>query len=106
MRIRNILILTVLLSAGWAFAETPLLQSEQNKIQNKTDVRQIQITPQGDSYVLEGLANSVAQKNEAAEIAHDDLKANIVNNIVVSKGDRTDQEINLDVLERIQSKTA
>ena len=105
MGTRSILILTILLLAGWGFAGVSV-QDEMNKIQERSKIQQLQITPQGDSYLIEGRARTLADKDEAAKTAHKDLKANIINNIIVSKGDRTDEDLNLDVLERIASQTA
>jgi len=82
------------------------LDEVRNKIQKETQIDRLQVTPQGGSVVLQGEATTLKDAVEAQEIANHILKKKVVNQINVAETQKTDQQINLEVVDRIRSRAA
>jgi osmotically-inducible protein OsmY len=92
-----------LLFAGSAFAASDLNKVIE-KINDKTDIQELDVRMEDNKVVLEGRTRLLKQKMEAEKIARKELKKEISNNIIVSTVERSDEEITLDVVERIRRK--
>lgn len=94
--------LTLLIAGSvWAASD---FNDVMSKINDKTAVEQLQLRSEESKVVLEGRANLLKDKVEAEAIAKKELKKDVVNNIVVSSSTRSDEEITVDVVDKIRKK--
>ena len=52
--------------------------------------------------ILEGVASNLKDKYEAEKIAKKEMKSDVVNNIAITGGNKTDEEIGVDVVAKIR----
>lgn len=102
----KMLYVVIALLAACSFALAADLTEVQNKIRDEANIEQLQLRQEGGKVVLEGTASTLKDKHEAGKIAKEDLDTDVTNNIAVSDMQRTDEEITLDVIDRIRKKSA
>ena len=92
--------------AGFSAADSSL-QEVQHKINDKTKIEQLQVRQDQGKVVLEGLANTLSDKQKAEDIAKKEMKNSAVENqIALRSSEKSDSEITLDVLARIKAKSS
>jgi len=107
MKIKILLLVlaTLTLQANLLLAETSF-DTVRNKISEKTSIQYLDLREEQGRVVLEGRAGTLKDKMEAEKIAKDKLKKDVVNNIILADSQKTDREITLDVVAKIQHKSA
>ncbi len=105
MRLKTQFLLPALLISGTVLAASTFGNLE-NKILEKTRIEQFTITQDKDHVLLEGRATVLKDKVEAEKIARHELKTDVVNHIQLNENEKSDREITLDVVSRIQGKTS
>ncbi len=105
MRFVKKILLTVsaLLAAGTLVLGADL-NEVQNKINKEANIDRLQLRSEEGRVVLEGTAARLKDKYEAEKIAKKQLKTDVVNNIIVSGSNRSDEEITVDVIAKIRGK--
>jgi hyperosmotically inducible protein len=103
MRCVKKIMLTVsaLLAAG-ALVFGADLNEVQNKIQKEANINQLQVRSEDGKIILEGVASRLKDKYEAEKVAKKELKSDVVNHIAVAGGNRSDEEIAVDVVAKIR----
>jgi hyperosmotically inducible protein len=103
MRCVKKIMLTVsaLLAAG-ALVFGADLNQVQSKIQKEANINQLQVRSEDGKVVLEGVASNLKDKYEAEKVAKKELKTDVVNKIAVTGGNRSDEEIGVDVVAEIR----
>jgi osmotically-inducible protein OsmY len=100
------LYVVIALLAACSFALAADLTEVQNKITEEANIDQLQLRQEGGKVVLQGTASTLKDKYEAEKIAKKGLKAEVSNNIQVAGMQRSDEEITVDVIDRIKRKSA
>jgi osmotically-inducible protein OsmY len=95
------LTVSVLLAAG-ALVLGADLNDVQNKIQKEANIHQLQLRTEDGKVILEGVASSLKDKYEAEKIAKKEMKSDVVNNIAITGGNKTDEDIGVDVVAKIR----
>jgi hyperosmotically inducible periplasmic protein len=99
------LFLLMLLAAS-VFAATPNPGEVQNKIIKKTQIENLQIHITNGGVMLDGTAQLLKDKMKAAEIARKEYAGqNVIDNIKVQPIQKTDAEINFDVINLIRERS-
>jgi osmotically-inducible protein OsmY len=104
MRCVKKMMLTVaaLLAAGTLVLGADL-NEVQNKIQKEANINQLQLRSEDGKIILEGVASRLKDKYEAEKVAKKELKTDVINNIAVTgAGNRSDEEIGVDVVAKIR----
>lgn len=105
MRMKTQCLLLALLISGTVLAASTFGNLE-NKILEKTRIEQLAITQDNGHVLLEGRATVLKDKIEAENIARRELKTDIVNHIQLSGNVKSDRELTLDVVSRIQGRSS
>jgi len=100
---RVLLTISALLAVGTLVLGADL-NEVQNKISDEAKIDRLQLRSEDGKVVLEGTAVRLKDKYEAEKIAKKQLKTDVVNNIVVSGPNRSDQEITVDVIAKIRNR--
>jgi osmotically-inducible protein OsmY len=101
----KMLFVVVTLLAACSFALAADLTEVQEKIRDKANIEQLQMREDGDKIILEGAAATLKDKYEAEKIVKKELKKDVENKIEVSGAiQRTDEEITIDVVDRIRKE--
>jgi osmotically-inducible protein OsmY len=98
------LTVSVLLAAG-ALVLGADLNEVQNKIQKDANINQLQVRSEDGKVILEGVASSLKDKYEAEKIAKKEMKSDVVNNIAITGGNKTDEDIGVDVVAKIRQES-
>jgi osmotically-inducible protein OsmY len=96
----------IALLAACSFALAADLTEVQNKIRDEANIEQLQLRQESGKVVLQGTASTLKDKYEAEKIAKKGLKTEVTNNIEVADMQRSDQEITINVIDRIRKKSA
>jgi osmotically-inducible protein OsmY len=81
------------------------LNEVQNKIHKETNINQLQVRTEDGKVILEGVASSLKDKYEAEKIAKKEMKSDVVNNIAITGGNKTDEDIGVDVVAKIRQES-
>ncbi|MCI0444526.1 BON domain-containing protein [bacterium] len=81
------------------------LNEVQNKIQKDTNINQLQVRTEDGKVILEGVASSLKDKYKAEKIAKKEMKSDVVNNIAITGGNKTDEDIGVDVVAKIRQES-
>lgn len=95
------LTVSALLAAG-ALVLGADLNEVQNKIQKEANINQLQVRTEDGKVILEGVASNLKDKYEAEKIAKKEMKSDVVNNIGITGGNKTDEAIGVDVVAKIR----
>lgn len=96
----------LMLLAGTLFAATQNPESLRNKIMDKTQIQNLQIQPTNNGIILEGTAPLLKYKMKAEEIVRKEYKdQSVINNIQIQPIQKSDEEINVDVINYIREKS-
>ncbi|MCI0616940.1 BON domain-containing protein [bacterium] len=98
------LTVSALLAAG-ALVLGADLNEVQNKIQKDTNINQLQVRTEDGKVILEGVASSLKDKYKAEKIAKKEMKSDVVNNIAITGGNKSDEEIGVDVVAKIRQES-
>src|SRR5580765_1668139 len=95
------LTVSALLAAGTLVLGADL-NEVQNKIQKDANINQLQVRTEEGKVILEGVASNLKDKYEAEKIAKKEMKSDVVNNIAITSGNKTDEDIGVDVVAKIR----
>ncbi len=95
------LTVSALLAAG-ALVLGADLNEVQNKIQKEANINQLQVRTEDGKVILEGVASNLKDKYDAEKIAKKAMKSDVVNNIAITSGNKTDEDIGVDVVAKIR----
>lgn len=95
------LTVSALLAAGTLVLGADL-NEVQNKIQKEANINQLQVRSEDGKVVLEGVASNLKDKYDAEKIAKKEMKSDVVNNIAITSGNKTDEDIGVDVVAKIR----
>jgi osmotically-inducible protein OsmY len=95
------LTVSALLAAGTLVLGADL-NEVQNKIQKEADINQLQVRAEDGKVILEGVASNLKDKYKAEKIAKKEMKSDVVNNIAITGGNKTDEDIGVDVVSKIR----
>ncbi len=78
------------------------LNAVQDKIQKEANINQLQVRTEDGKVILEGVASNLKDKYDAGKIAKKAMKSDVVNNIAITSGNKTDEDIGVDVVAKIR----
>ena len=102
---RTLFIVLILLTHE-LFAISGSLTDVKNKIEDKAQIENAQIRKENGRIILDGVASTLWDKNQAEKIASKEFKAPIVNDIALKSITKSDRQLALDVKVNIPSKSA
>jgi osmotically-inducible protein OsmY len=98
------LTVSALLAAG-ALVLGADLNEVQNKILKEANINQLHVRTEDGKVILEGVASSLKDKYEAEKIAKKEMKSDVVNNIAITGGNKSDEEVGVDVVAKIRQQS-